>query len=480
MHAYEIAILKLLKDSGSANFEELKKLGISDDSIRWAIEELLKIGAISVDKDEIAEATLTSEGRNYINRFPEEELIKELMKKGKIKIASIGNSIGFIWAKKNNWISIKDGEAELTESGKKAYESNTYAIREALNKIINTGISAINEKEKQELLKRGLIVVKKRSTIKSIKITSKGQSLAPSQEGIGALSRELIKSKGWIGKHFKPYDINASTETLYPARMHPMHEFINVIRGTWLGMGFTEISGPIIESAFWNFDALFAPQDHPTREMQDTFFLSNPKTLDIDDIETLSRVRRMHKHAWKERWSKELAEQALLRTQTTSVSVHYMKKLADAMNASYPAKLFSIGRVFRNESIDYKHLSELYQMDGIIVGSRLTLSNLIDTLKRFYGQIGFNNIKFRPSFFPFVEPGLEVYYHDEHFNDNIELCGAGIIRKEITKAMGLNMSVLAWGGGIERLLMRYIGIDRIAEIYNNNIGWLRNRKELMV
>ncbi|MEM0150058.1 MAG: hypothetical protein QXW10_04135, partial [Candidatus Micrarchaeaceae archaeon] len=211
---------------------------------------------------------------------------------------------------------------------------------------------------------------------------------------------------------------------------------------------------------------------------QDTFFLSNPKTIDIDDMEMLGRVRGMHRRAWKEKWSERLARQALLRTQTTSVSAHYMRKFANAIDASYPVKLFSIGRVFRNESIDYKHLSELHQTDGIVIGDKLALSNLIDTLRKFYGQVGLEDVKFRPSFFPFVEPGLEAYYHDEQLDDNIELCGAGIIRREITKAMGLNKSVLAWGIGLDRILMRYLGIDRISEIYENNVGWLRKRKEL--
>ncbi|MGC8652033.1 MAG: phenylalanine--tRNA ligase subunit alpha [Candidatus Micrarchaeia archaeon] len=477
MHEYEVKLLNFLKARGSADFGALKELGANDDSIRWAIEELLKAGAISVEKGTVNEVALTEEGRGYLKAFPEEELLAELLQRKSIALSGIKNSIGLIWAKRNGWIKIESGTASLTELGKNA-AGGSYALRKALEDV-SKGAN-IDDKTLKTLEKRNLVTTKSRSVIKSVSITSAGRELSVGQEGIGALTRELIKSKGWKGKRFKPYDISASTEALYPARQHPLHEFIDVIRGTWLGMGFTEVSGPIIESAFWNFDALFAPQDHPTREMQDTFFLSNPRTVDIDDIEALSRVRSMHRHAWKEKWSKELAKQALLRTQTTSVSAHYMRKFANAINASYPARLFSVGKVFRNESVDYKHLSELYQMDGIVIGDKLTLSNLIDTLKRFYGQMGFEDVKFRPSFFPFVEPGLEVYYYDEHFKDNIELCGAGIIRKEITKAMGLNKSVLAWGGGVERLLMRNLNIERITDIYANNIGWLRSRKEIIV
>ena len=78
------------------------------------------------------------------------------------------------------------------------------------------------------------------------------------------------------------------------------------------------------------------------------------------------------------------------------------------MNSNYPVKLFSVGKVFRNESIDYKHLAELHQVDGIIIGNNLTFSNLIYTLKQFYSQIGIDEHNVKPSYFPFVEPGLEM------------------------------------------------------------------------
>ncbi|MGC8586555.1 MAG: phenylalanine--tRNA ligase subunit alpha [Candidatus Micrarchaeia archaeon] len=475
MHVYEITLLKFLKKKRSASFEELKSTGIGEDAIRWAIEELSKIGAISVEREELESVELSEEGKSYLKEFPEERLIKELSK-GSMRIDAIKNKIGLIWAKKNGWIKIDGDKVELTEEGRSAV-GKEYALRSALNEIAKGTVR--EGAELGVLSKRKLVRIGKKSIIKNIVLTENGAKLNPIEEGIGPLTPEMLKTGSWRGKSFKAYDVNAESAIIYPARMHPVHEFINIIRSTWIGMGFMEVSGPIIESAFWNFDALFSPQDHPTREMQDTFFLSNPKTIDIEDVEALSRVKAMHEHAWKERWHKDLAKQALLRTQTTSVSVHFIRKYAGIMNANYPVKLFSVGKVFRNESIDYKHLSELHQSDGIIIGDNLALSNLIATLKSFYEQVGFPDIRIRPSFFPFVEPGLEVYYHDDKLNDNIELCGAGIIRKEITKAMGLNKDVLAWGMGLERILMRYLGIERISELYENSVAWLRKRKEII-
>jgi len=138
--------------------------------------------------------------------------------------------------------------------------------------------------------------------------------------------------------------------------------------------------------------------------------------------------------------------------------------------------------VFRNESTDYKHLAELHQYDGIIVGDNLTLANLIDTLKKFYTKLGLDNFKFRPSYFPFTEPSLEAFYYDEEHGDYIELAGGGIIRKEIIKAMGINKTVLAWGGGVDRLMIsnKIFGLDSIATLFKNDIGWLRTRGNLKV
>jgi phenylalanyl-tRNA synthetase alpha chain len=478
LHEYTAAVLEFLKSRKTVTFEELKSLGISEDAIRWAIEELAEEGAVKIERENLEYVELTQEGKDYLKIFPEETLMYELGKKGSISVSDIKNQIGLIWAKKNNWIKIENGKILISEEGARYLANKSYKLRDALNSLANNG--SCDSSAKSMLIKRGLAITKEKSMVKSITITEKGMSMNLASNEISILTRELLKSGKWRTSRFKPYDINASTEPNYAARLHPLHEFIDSIRKIWLNMGFTEVSGPIIESAFWNFDALFAQQDHPSREMQDTFFLSNPKLISIEDLEALDKVKKMHTKAWKEKWSKEVAEQAVLRTQTTSVSAHYMRKFASVMNASYPAKLFSVGRVFRNESIDYKHLAELHQVDGIIIGDRLSIANLKDTLKRFYEQAGFPEVRFRPSYFPFVEPGMEVYYYDEHFGDNIELCGAGIIRKEITKAMGLDKMVLAWGGGIERLLMRHLSIENITDLYSNDIGWLRRRKEVII
>lgn len=487
MHEYEIAILNLLKKQKSTDLEYLQSsLNLNRDSILWAIEELSKNGMIKIDRESGKVPKLTDEGRKYLHQFPEEELITGLQKSGGTgSLNGIKNEIGLIWAKRNGWIAIEKGQAKLTDKGKDvAQGKRSYNYKELLNNLSGADKSKANKLIQEnstlinDLKNRNLLEIIEKGNVTKIEITPKGAGSSISDEGIGALTRDILSTRKWQGEKFRKYDINASTEEMYPARLHPMHEFIDLVRDTWISMGFTEVSGPIIESAFWNFDALFAPQDHPTRDMQDTFFLKNPAKIGIEDIALMNRVKKMHVKNWKEVWKENIAQQALLRTHTTSVSAHYINKFASTTKSNYPIKLFSVGKVFRNESIDYKHLAELYQVDGIIIGNNLTLSNLISTLKQFYEQLGMDKVVIKPSYFPFVEPGLEIAYYDENKKDTIELCGGGIIRKEITKAMGTNKTVLAWGGGLERLMFSALGINSLTELYKNNIGWLRKRSEL--
>ncbi len=492
MHEYEIKLLNGLKEKKGQSIGQLEKsIGLSQDSILWAAENLSKSGAVVVERGAVRSVSVTKEGEGYLKQFPEEGVVRLLEKSGgREKIAGIKDKIGVIWAKKNGWISIDNGLASLTQSGREAAKEGQYELREAFNWIYSDQ-PKMNEKAASMkgvvdiLAKRNLIEVDEKNVILAISITKEGLAMlsgAKAEKGVDALTRDIIKSGIWERQGFKPYNINAPGETVYPARMHPFREFSNFLRQKWLEMGFIEVSGPIVETAFWNFDALFSPQDHPTREMQDTFFLSNPESLTIEDLETLQKVRKMHIKGWKEQWNEEIASEAVLRTHTTSVSARYMRKLATTLNANYPLKLFSIGSVFRNENLDYKHLAELHQLDGIIVGDNLTLANLIDTLRKFFSKLGMDNIKIHPQYFPFTEPSLEGLYYDEEHGDYIELFGGGIIRKEITKAMGTDKTVLAWGIGVDRFLLNrnILGVDSLPAIFKNNVGWLRSRENLKV
>ncbi len=244
-----------------------------------------------------------------------------------------------------------------------------------------------------------------------------------------------------------------------------MQKIIQETRSAFLEMGFSEIISPQVESAFWDFDALFQPQDHPARDMQDTFYLERPKLAELPSYETVERVRLTHENGWKTgstgwgyRWQEKRAKQVVLRTHTTATTV---RALAEDPNP--PRKVFCVGKVYRNEAISYKHLPEFFQVDGIIIDKEANLATLLGTLKEFYRKMGFSKIKFKPAFFPYTEPSVEVFVFMESKQSWIEMGGSGVFRPEVTIPFGCQVPVLAWGLGLDRLAMMRYGLTDIRE-----------------
>jgi phenylalanyl-tRNA synthetase alpha chain len=257
--------------------------------------------------------------------------------------------------------------------------------------------------------------------------------------------------------------------------MHPLQQIIKRAREIFLEMGFTEIRGPLVETAFWNFDALFQPQDHPAREMMDTFYLANPQTGRLPAQKLVEAVAKTHEDGWvtgskgwRYKWSSEEAKRLVLRTHTTAETIKYL-----ATHKKPPIKVFSVDRVYRNEQVTYKHLAEFHQIEGIVVDKRVTLCDLMGTLKTFYTKFGIEKIEFWPSYFPYTEPSAQAVAYHPRLKRWIELCGMGIFRPEVLAPVGVKCPVLAWGGGLERLAMIELGLDDVRLLYANNLGWLR-------
>ncbi len=238
-------------------------------------------------------------------------------------------------------------------------------------------------------------------------------------------------------------------------------------------MGFTEFRGEFVESAFWNMDALFTPQDHPARDLQDTFYLRRPDTRPLPEDDVVARVQAMHEsggdiasNGWGYDWSKEEAAKALLRTHTTANTIRWL-----AEHPEPPVKVFTIDRIFRRETLDATHLDEFQQVEGIVMEEDASLGMLFGLLQEFYSRMGFEDIRMRPAYFPYTEPSMEVevYYNGEW----LELGGTGIFRPEVTRPFGVEHPVLAWGLGLERLVMVVEGLEDIRDIYISDLDWLR-------
>ncbi len=292
-------------------------------------------------------------------------------------------------------------------------------------------------------------------------------------EEVAQLTPELLQTGRWKEVSFRKYDIRTFAPCHYPAKKHPLTRVADEVRRIFIQMGFTEIDDEYVQPAFWNMDALFTPQDHPARDMQDTFYLKNPSRLPLEDEEVVRRVKAVHEDGgdtgsmgWRYAWSREEAERALLRTHTTVNTIRYLSKHPDP-----PLKVFSISRIFRNESIDMTHLPEFMQIEGIIMEEGASFDMLVSVLKEFYNRMGFDRVRVRPGPFPYTEPSLEV---DIYYNGSwMELGGAGVFRPEVTGPLGIKHPVLAWGLGFERLAMLKWKLNDIRELYITDLDLLR-------
>lgn len=328
------------------------------------------------------------------------------------------------------------------------------------------------------LLQRQNVVRRREEITRVIHLTKKGQTLLDKgvevKPEVNELTTELVGSGKWRDVDIRPYDVTAFAPVAVGGRKHPLRQIIDKIRQAFLEMGFSEIEGPLVRSAFWNMDALFTPQDHPARAMQDTFYLDAPGKSRLVDRE-VDLVKAVHEHGgatgskgWRNAWSRDVAEQALLRTHTTVDTIQWL-----ARHPAPPVKVFSVDRVFRNEAIDATHLPEFHQVEGIVMEEGANLRQLIGLLREFYAKMGFEQVTVRPSYYPYTEPSLDVavWYN----NKWLELGGAGIFRPEVTEPWGIKSPVLAWGLGLERLGMLMLGLKDLRELYVSDVEWLRNQ-----
>jgi len=319
--------------------------------------------------------------------------------------------------------------------------------------------------------RRDLIEIENTIT-RSWKASQKGLNLNSEDlvesELIGELTPDILQGESWRSMEFKPFDIHAPAPIPLGGRPHPLQSLIDRIRAVFLEMGFSEITGNYVQSAGWNMDALFIPQDHPARTMQDTFYLAEPASLDIEH-DRLSQWKDVHEsggsttsRGWGGSFDVNESKKALLRTHTTVNTVRHI-----AENPSKPSRVFGVGRVFRQETIDRTHLPEFHQIEGIIHEQNASLPMLITTLRTFYSKMGYSDVRVRPAYFPYTEPSIEVeiLWRGEW----LELGGAGIFRPEVTQPLGTDWPVCAWGMGLERLAMLILGLDDIRELYQPDL-----------
>ncbi len=417
--------------------------------------------------------SLTKEGEQYAQTgLPERQVINSL--NGPVSLSDLKKKfppqaagIALGWLRRKNWARI-EGEM-IIPSGKAETGEDENIID-----VLRNGPSSEIGSSVGELIKRNLVEKTEKKT-RIITITQTGKALALSglsiEEDIAQLTPTIIKSGAWKTARIRPYNIHTQVKPVYGAKIHPYQRLIDEMRSIFLEMGFTEIKGDIVQSSFWNFDALFQPQDHPAREMQDTFHLDTE--CDLPE-EYLAPVKEMHEkgagisRGWGGRWSEDVARRQVLRTHTTAVTIKYLTDHPDP-----PVKAFCIDRAYRREAIDPTHTPEFEQLEGVVMDKGVSFKNLLGCLTEFYHSMGFDEVRFRPGYFPYTEPSVEPEVYIESRGKWVELGGAGVFRKEVTLPLGIKHPVLAWGLGVSRVAMLRLGLKDLRELYQSDIDWLR-------
>ena len=447
--------------------------GLSIEAAMQSAFLLAEKGLCEVTEKVTTIYTLTNEGETYAQlSLPERQIINSIKAplslselKKKFPPQMVGIALG--WLRKKNWARI-EGE-NIIPSGK----ADVGEDENILTKLKKGPLSELGEAVR-DLIKRNLVEKTEKKT-RLIIITADGKALAAAgfsiEEEIAQLTPTIITSGSWKTARIRPYNIHTPIKPVYGAKLHPYQRLINEMRSIFLEMGFTEIKGDIVQSSFWNFDALFQPQDHPAREMQDTFHLATE--CDLPE-EYIAPVKEMHEkgagisRGWGGKWSEDVARKQVLRTHTTAVTIKYLTDHPDP-----PVKAFCIDRAYRREAIDPTHTPEFEQLEGVVMDKGVSFKNLLGCLTEFYHRMGFDEVRFRPGYFPYTEPSVEPEVYIESRGKWVELGGAGVFRKEVTLPLGIKYPVLAWGLGVSRVAMLRLGLKDLRELYQSDIDWLR-------
>lgn len=488
----ERKILPLLNETNLKNIE--KKSGLDETSVLRSLQFLENKGIVKVQSEKQKLIELGDNGILYLkNGLPERRLLHFLSEKKSLELKNnkavklsdneFKAAIGAL--KKKAMIELKEGKIILTAA---MPEISKKSLEEKFLESLPLNYDELEPEQKFSLdsLKDRKDIVRIEEKQKfSFELTLIGkeiikEDLTTASNLLENLTPEMLRNESWTGKKFRRYDIKSPVPEIFGGKKHFVNQGIEYAKRVWMDMGFKEMQGSLTVTGFWNFDALFTAQDHPVREIQDTFYIKSirgklPEKKMVDAVKKSHETGVSGSRGWKYNWSEDEATKVLLRTHTTCLSAKTLGSLRDLKDKK--GKFFSIGKCFRNETVDWSHGFEFNQTDGIVVDKKANFRHLLGYLKEFFSKMGFDDVKFVPSFFPYTEPSVEIYGYLKEKKVWIEIGGAGIFRPEVVvPLLGEYIPVLAWGPGFDRTLMDYYKIQDMREFYNNNLEKLRKIK----
>ena len=499
LREHEARTLQALAKLGmSKSLQVAAETGLEEAAVMRAALTLAEKGYASIKDEPVSLASLTTEGQTYAEKgLPERRIMKAAVGHGgRMEASEAARSAGvptemlpivYGWLKKKGWATLNKSDGTTTIVADKVAE--TLHDEEVLRRLSESAetdvskLSAADSAELQILKQRRLVTVHERAE-KIISITPEGLKLVEQgiavQREVSSLTPEMLATGSWRQTKLRKYDVQAEVAPSWPGKKQPYKRFLDELKWKLVALGFREMTGPIVETMFFNCDALYMPQDHPAREVHDIYLVKSPEYGDpAPFVNYLDNVKKTHENGWKtgstgwrSPYSKAEASRLILRSHGTAESARTLV----SRELQIPGKYFSIARCFRPDKVDRTHLTEFNQVEGIVVGEDLTLRDLLGVLERFAIDIaGADKVRFNPDYFPFTEPSVELQAYKEGVGW-FEFGGSGIFRPELTIPLGVKVPVIAWGLGVERLFMMKAGIDDMRTLFSQDLNWLRKQE----
>ncbi|RSL48761.1 hypothetical protein CEP54_012754 [Fusarium duplospermum] len=462
---------------------------IAFQDIKAALDRLASRSMITYETIDREEAALEPEAEKIAEHGSHEARVFEALRSAVegLTIQELEQAIGDKTVTK-----VGQGKAFKEKWISKSKDGKLVATAESIEDVTRAQLLQIKETRTHE--PKILTDLRKRKLIKMQKVISFKMAQGPKfaleiQKEETDLTADMIMSGSWKTANFKPYNFKALGADQNAGALHPLNKVRHEFRQIFFEMGFEEMpTNKFVETGFWNFDALFVPQQHPARDLQDTFYISDPKVGDRPRTEQEGQnteeywenIKEVHQDGkfgsigYRYPWSADESTKLVLRTHTTAISTAMLYKLAAQKGPDGrppPARYFSIDRVFRNETVDATHLAEFHQVEGVIADYGLTLGGLMEFMEVFFAKMGITNLKFKPAYNPYTEPSMEIFSYHEGLGKLVEIGNSGMFRPEMLEPMGLpkDMRVFGWGLSLERPTMIKYKISNIRELLGHKV-----------
>ena len=498
LRANELKILSTLAEPiGKVTVEEfIRRCKLSDAAVMRTALTLQEKGLVKIYAKPETILKLNTEGKLHAKKgLPERRLLNALLSlSGKATLDKAAEKahlnkqfvqIALSWTLRKKWATY-DSKTNTLQAATAPTEESDEKLLINLRGKEQVPLDELR-RELQDavpnLKKRQLLTIEDK-TIRELEITPLGQQVVRkgtlAAEEVTQLTPELIITGKWRTKKLQKYNIIAPVAKTWPGKKHPYLSFLEEVRAKLVTLGFKEMTGTNVETSFFNFDALYTPQDHPAREIFGIYLVKAPEFGDISAYKTaMKRVKATHENGWRTgstgwgyKYSVQEAKRLILRGHGTCLSARTLL----SKDLKIPSRYFSIARCYRPEVVDKTHLSEFNQVEGIVVDKKLTLRDLLGVLAKFAVEIaGADKVRFKPDYFPFTEPSVELSAYKEGYGW-VEFGGSGIFRPEVTLPLGIKVPVIAWGLGVDRLFMMRADVEDIRSIFSQDLDWLRRKQ----